>query len=269
MAGIDINKTANEKLPNNEKENASDNAALEEPQKDKLVFKKEDVFLIPNIITYFRFLCIPAFVTLCLVSWGSAPLIYWAFGVFLVASASDLVDGKIARKYNMVSDIGKVFDPLADKLMHVSVILSLTIIGFVPWYFIAFIFLKEGVMVALTPMLVKKKIIIPAVWQGKAAAFVLTLAVLAAFFHPYVNPFNWFIGKTPIGFDWILMLIGCLLAFNAAMTYIMITHRKLKEFNKRLADGLIDIHGNLTAKGKAEAAKMEEEAQEKEEQQVK
>lgn len=140
-----------------------------EDKPNKLVFKKEDIWLIPNVITYFRMLCIPVFVTLCLVGGlkGKTDLIYWALGVFFVAACSDLVDGKIARKYNMVSDIGKVFDPLADKLMHVSSILCLVIINYMPWYFLVLIAVKELLMICFSPMLLKRKIVIQAVFAGK------------------------------------------------------------------------------------------------------
>lgn len=57
----------------------------------------------------------------------------------------------------MVSDIGKVFDPLADKLMHVSSILCLVIINYMPWYFLVLIAVKELLMICFSPMLLKRK----------------------------------------------------------------------------------------------------------------
>ena len=217
---------------------------------NKLVFKKEDVWLIPNIITYFRMLCIPVFVVLCLVGGlvpGKENLVYWALGVFFVAACSDLVDGKIARKYNMVSDIGKVFDPLADKLMHMSSILCLVIINYMPWYFLVIIAFKELLMISFSPMLLKKKIIIQAVFAGKIASAVISGGVILTFFHKLlVNA--WSFGTTvqniAMSADWIVMLIGCILAAYAGVTYIVLMVKALNNFKRELAAGKVDEFGN-------------------------
>ena len=88
-------------MDNNLVKNEEEAPAVKEEKPNKMVFKKEDIWLIPNIITYFRILCIPAFVALCLVGGlnlaDKGNLIYWSLGVFFVAACSDLVDGKIAR----------------------------------------------------------------------------------------------------------------------------------------------------------------------------
>ena len=90
---------------------------------------KKDLWTIPNLITYFRIICIPAYVVLMAFAGIRADmtLLYAALGVFVVASASDLVDGWIARRFNMTTGIGMVLDPFADKLMHVSVLFCLSL----------------------------------------------------------------------------------------------------------------------------------------------
>ena len=71
---------------------------------------------LPNKLTIFRILCIPVFVVLMLVN--AIPYNnYIAVGVFIIASLTDMLDGKIARKYNLVTNFGKFMDPLADKLL--------------------------------------------------------------------------------------------------------------------------------------------------------
>lgn len=219
-----------------------------ENKTNKMVFKKEDIWLIPNIITYFRMICIPIFVTLCLVGGlqDRTELIYASLGVFFVAALSDLFDGKIARKYNMVSDIGKVFDPLADKLMHISAILCLSIIQYLPWYFIVIVFVKEMIMMAFSPVLLKRKIIIQAVFAGKIASACLSLGVVLSFFHPLLCKW-WKFGTSfniDMSIDWIIMLVGCILAIYAALTYLAIMIKELKKFNKLVADGVLDEYGN-------------------------
>lgn len=213
----------------------------------KKFFNKHDIFLIPNLITYFRIICIPVFMVLCLYgnSRGEHPYLFWSLGVFAVAAASDLVDGKIARKYNMVSDIGKVFDPLADKVMHIAVVLSLTIIGFVPWYIVAFLFAKEMFMGAMSPVLVSKKIVIPAVMAGKVASAEISFAVIAAFFHQLFVDNGIYLVKETFTPDWFMLIIGCLLACYALGTYVGIVLKKYKVYKERLDKGEIDKFGNL------------------------
>lgn len=85
-------------------------------------FSRKDIFTIPNILTYIRLLCVPVFFVLmvmfCIDTSAAAAKSYvWAaFGVFVFAEVTDVVDGFIARRLNMVSDLGKVIDPVADKL---------------------------------------------------------------------------------------------------------------------------------------------------------
>ena len=85
-------------------------------------FSRKDIFTIPNILTYIRLLCVPVFFVLMVMfcidtSVAAAKSYVWAaFGVFVFAEVTDVVDGFIARRFNMVSDLGKVIDPVADKL---------------------------------------------------------------------------------------------------------------------------------------------------------
>lgn len=71
-----------------------------------------------------------------------------AFAVFLLASASDLLDGYLARRWNVVSEFGKLFDPLADKLMQVGAVICLAIKGMIPVIPVVIVFAKELLMLA-------------------------------------------------------------------------------------------------------------------------
>ena len=71
---------------------------------------------LPNKLTIFRVLCVPVFVVMMLVDY--IPYNHFiAVGIFIIASLTDLFDGKIARKYNLVTNFGKFLDPLADKIL--------------------------------------------------------------------------------------------------------------------------------------------------------
>ncbi len=87
---------------------------------------KREICTIPNLLSLFRLVLIPVYVYLY--THATAPHHYWiAGGILAVSCLTDLVDGKIARKYNMISSVGKVLDPLADKLTQLSLMICLSI----------------------------------------------------------------------------------------------------------------------------------------------
>ena len=73
---------------------------------------------IPNILSYFRFLLIPVFIVLYVRGDGA-----WSFVTLAVSALTDILDGRIARKYDMVTNLGKVIDPIADKVTQAAMIL--------------------------------------------------------------------------------------------------------------------------------------------------
>ena len=77
--------------------------------------KKAEIFSIPNVLSYFRIILIPCFVYVYVTSDTQAGHILAAV-IILVSGLTDLLDGKIARKFNMITELGKALDPLADKL---------------------------------------------------------------------------------------------------------------------------------------------------------
>ena len=85
-------------------------------------FSRKDVFTVPNILTYIRLLCVPVFFALMVMfcidpAADMAKTYVWAaFGVFVFAEVTDVVDGFVARHFNLITDLGKVIDPVADKL---------------------------------------------------------------------------------------------------------------------------------------------------------
>jgi len=127
---------------------------------------------IPNIITAFRLVLVPIFIILVL----NGNYMTAAF-VFLVASLSDLLDGYLARKWKVVSNFGKLFDPLADKAIQIAAILLLCIIGKLHFAFIIILVIKESMMIYGSYLLYKKKIVVYAVWYGKIASFLLNASI--------------------------------------------------------------------------------------------
>ncbi len=169
---------------------------------------------IPNILSLFRFALVPV----CTV------LIYFdilipAFVVYIVACATDLLDGWIARKYNMGSEAGILLDPLADKLISVFAVIAFTVTGVLPWYIVVTLIVKELMMIGGGIYLYFKDIIAPSNMFGKIAAFALNTAIAFCFLARFVSPWHvWF-----ISFTLVLML-----AALAQYAYLNM-YKKLKE----------------------------------------
>ena len=94
---------------------------------------------IPNILSIIRILLIFVFVY----TFFALDNLYVALIVFLVAGATDVVDGFLARRYNWITTLGKILDPVADKMMQFAALICLLIKGLIPWWFAAIFFAKE------------------------------------------------------------------------------------------------------------------------------
>ena len=144
---------------------------------------------IPNILTMIRFALIAVFVYLF-----AGPANYvGAVIVFVVAFLTDVLDGYIARKYNMVTDFGKLMDPLADKLMLLAALCCLTFSGMLHPAFLIFEVVKELGMIVGAGFLYKHNVVVYARIWGKLATFFFNAGVVLTFltnFYPVVRPWN-------------------------------------------------------------------------------
>lgn len=104
---------------------------------------KKEIFTIPNLLSLFRLILIPVYVAIYLDAESAADY-YLAAGILAVSCLTDLIDGKIARHFNMISSLGKVLDPVADKATQFTLIICLTIKYSVLKYLIILFVLKEG-----------------------------------------------------------------------------------------------------------------------------
>ncbi|MBW6513307.1 MAG: CDP-diacylglycerol--glycerol-3-phosphate 3-phosphatidyltransferase [Candidatus Syntrophosphaera sp.] len=137
---------------------------------------------IPNALTILRVLLIPVFVWLIFVS-EVQNHVAWALLVFAVCAVTDFLDGWLARKWKVISDFGKIADPLADKLVVLSALAALTWLEpyrlFLP-IFIA-IALREVVITVLREVYKKRGIILPADTLGKWKTFLQMTGIILAF----------------------------------------------------------------------------------------
>ena len=132
---------------------------------------------IPNILTTIRFFLVPIFIHVFFSDTENSYII--SAVIFLFAGITDVLDGYIARKYNMVTKWGKLLDPLADKFMQLAAIFCLTYKKLVPLWAIYIILIKEMLMVIGSIVLYRRKVVVSASWYGKASTVLFYLAILA------------------------------------------------------------------------------------------
>lgn len=125
-----------------------------------------------NKITVLRIILVPVFMVLLYL--GQT---YWALAVYIVACVSDFVDGKIARKYNQITDFGKFMDPLADKMLVLAAMCYFVEDGLIPGWVVAVVLLREFGVSGLRLLAVEQGIVIAAAWSGKIKTGVTMVAL--------------------------------------------------------------------------------------------
>lgn len=130
---------------------------------------------IPNILTVLRFILIP-FIIIYIVKED-----YLLAFFFLTLSAfTDILDGWIARKFNFITNFGKLIDPLADKCTQISVLLALTLKQIIPVWIVIIVVLKEVIMIAGASFLYGKELVVSSKWYGKLATVLLYIAIVCS-----------------------------------------------------------------------------------------
>ena len=137
---------------------------------------------IPNALTILRFILIP-FIILSIVKDE-----YINAFIFLTMSGlTDVLDGIIARKFNFITDFGKLVDPLADKATLVSILVALTLKDIIPMWIFVIVFIKEFIMVSGASFLYGKELVVSSKWYGKLSTVLFYLAIVSSFGIRYWN----------------------------------------------------------------------------------
>lgn len=122
---------------------------------------------LPNKLTLFRVILIPFFLFFLLTGYGGAYSRWIALGIFVVASLTDLLDGKIARKYHLITNFGKFMDPLADKLLVCSAMIAFIELGQMPSWVVIIIISREFAISGFRLVAADNDVVIAASWWGK------------------------------------------------------------------------------------------------------
>lgn len=132
---------------------------------------------IANYLTVLRIALVPVFGTLLLLDGGhSTSLRIWAFIVFIVASITDRIDGDLARSRGLVTDFGKVVDPIADKTLMGMALIGLSLIAEVPWWITVVILVREIGITALRLAVIRHGVM-PASRGGKVKTALQAIAI--------------------------------------------------------------------------------------------
>jgi cardiolipin synthase len=182
------------------------------------------VLTVPNVLSIVRLACAPVFVWLLFGADDRTA----ALVLLGVLGASDWVDGWIARRYDQGSDLGKVLDPVADRILLLTAVVSLTIDGAVPAWFGIAVLLREAVVSAATLGLAlagARRIDVQ--WTGKAGTFALMFAFPGFLWLSDLGP------GTPHDVvevaTWVLAIGGLALSYCSAITYVPLARRALRE----------------------------------------
>ncbi len=134
---------------------------------------------LPNKLTLFRIILIPFFVFFLFTGCAGEAGKYIALGIFAVASLTDLFDGKIARKYNLVTNFGKFMDPIADKLLVSSALISFVGLNRLQAWIVIILIAREFIISGFRLVASDSGIVLAASWWGKfKTAFQMIMCIL-------------------------------------------------------------------------------------------
>ena len=142
-----------------------------------VVENKTSNWNVPNALTTLRILLVPVFGWALLQDGGDSSTWRWvAFAIFAVAMVTDKIDGDLARKYNLITDFGKIADPIADKAITGMAFIGLSLTGDIWWWVTILVLLREW-SVTLLRLSVLKKVVMPAAQSGKVKTTLQALAL--------------------------------------------------------------------------------------------
>jgi CDP-diacylglycerol---glycerol-3-phosphate 3-phosphatidyltransferase len=175
---------------------------------------------IANIITVVRILLAPVFIWLVLADAGHDGWLRWvAAALFVVAILTDSVDGLLARDRNLVTDAGKILDPIADKVLVGGALVALSILGEV-WWWVTIVILVREVGITVYRFIVIRDRVVPADVLGKVKTWVQSVAVSAA-----LVPLDRFVGSWYLWAVWILLGAALVLTVVSGASYLWAAFR--------------------------------------------
>ncbi len=185
---------------------------------------------LPNAITVVRILLAPAFFWMLLADAGHDGWLRWAAAaLFIIAIATDGIDGHIARSRGLVTDLGKILDPIADKLLTSGALVCLSILGELPWWVTAVIVVREVGITVWRLVELRRGNVVPASSGGKLKTVVQSVAISFA-----LVPLWMLVGEWVHWVNGVLMSAAVVLTLWSGLLYVRDA--------VRLARGVRDAH---------------------------
>lgn len=175
------------------------------------------IWTIPNVLSFLRLLGVPFFLMLILQRQDVAAVVLLA-----VASFTDLIDGRIARRFNQMSELGEILDPAADRLYIFATVVGLTVREIIPWWLLAVLVGRDVLLALLLPALrARGYASLPVNFIGKAATFCLLYALPLVL----LGAGPWVISPAARTFGWAFALWGAFLYWWAGFMYVKQTQQ--------------------------------------------
>lgn len=163
--------------------------------------------MIPNILTTIRLVLVPVFAYFMI--YGDN--MYVAAAIFVLSGITDIVDGYIARHYNMITNFGMVYDPFVDKLMQITAVVCLVIADIIPVWLLIFVIVKEVSMIITGGILYIRKIVVRSNRFGKTATVIF-----------YAGVFSMIIWKNMPQFVMMTVIAAMIVAMAVAAVFYLI-----------------------------------------------
>lgn len=171
---------------------------------------------LPNAITVARIILAPIFVWLLLTDNGENGTLRWVAGIlFILAIATDGIDGAIARRRNLVTDLGKLLDPIADKVLTGAALVALSSLGELPWWITAVVLARE-VGITVHRMILVSDHVVAAAWMGKLKTVMQAVAISLA-----LLPLASLVGDWVIVLNVVTMTAAVLLTIASGIDYVL------------------------------------------------
>ena len=186
-------------------------------------------FNLPNLITVARIVLAPVFFWLLLWDAGADGVLRWvAAAIFIIAIATDGVDGAIARRRGLVTDLGKILDPIADKLLTSGALVCLSILGELWWWVTIVIVVREVGITVWRMVELSRGNVVPAGRGGKLKTVAQAVAISFA-----LAPVWTVLGDWIFWLNWALMAIALVLTVWSGVDYMWQAYRLRRSLSGR------------------------------------
>ena len=185
----------------------------------------KEILLVPNLISLFRLVLFIPFLILFKLASEDWSYRNYIFATIIIAFISDLLDGFVARKTNKISEMGKIIDPLADKVLMAIIVINLFIINKIPAYYF-YIIISRDVIIFIGGILISRKLnkVLPSNLLGKLTVFSIGIFILAVLLNadPVSNVYR------------ILLLLSLTMSFASVIGYGIRAIEFIKKSNQSI-----------------------------------